>query len=43
MYEKPELIVVGTIGDVVLGGGDDWGEDGDVRLAAEGIVLGLDD
>lgn len=43
MYEKPELVVVGTIGGVVLGGGDDWGEDTDNRLAAEGIVLGLDD
>lgn len=43
MYEKPELVMIGTIGGVVLGGGDDWGEDSDARLAVEGIVLGLDD
>lgn len=43
MYERPELVEIGEVGRVVLGGGDDWAEEARTGLAAEGIPLGLDD
>jgi hypothetical protein len=45
MYNTPELVNVGNIGEVVLGGGDIGGDNvtNPPQLISEGAAVGLDE